>query len=285
MSRQAGKQPVVKKPVRPMRKPVKRTPAWLPAAGTVGGIALLVAGFFAIRWVTTPVPPAPLDANSTTVVLSAITSLPASEFDQVGLGTASNRLKRISGNTLTGPTGKPVVFYFGAEYCPYCAAQRWPAIIALSRFGTFSGLQTTSSSSTDVYPDTPTFTFRSAAFSSQFIEFQSVESTDRDQNALQSPTSAQQALISSYDSGGSIPFMDFGNRYAFSGATYLPDVLSGMTWKAVADALQLPDSAQSKAIIGSANLLTAAICKITSDQPSTVCAGTAIQAIEGRLGG
>ena len=37
--------------------------------------------------------------------------------------------------------GKPLVVYIGAEYCPFCAAERWPMVVALSRFGTFSGLQ------------------------------------------------------------------------------------------------------------------------------------------------
>ena len=40
----------------------------------------------------------------------------------------------------------------GAEYCPYCAAERWSMIVALGRFGTFSGLQTMRSSSTDSRP-------------------------------------------------------------------------------------------------------------------------------------
>ena len=44
---------------------------------------------------------------------------------------------------LTARTGKkkPELLYIGAEYCPYCAASRWPLIIALSRFGTFKGLR------------------------------------------------------------------------------------------------------------------------------------------------
>ena len=65
---------------------------------------------------------------------------------------------------------------------------------------------------------------------------------------------------------------------------YLPDVLSGMSWQAVADALQQPDSPQAKAILGSANLITAAVCRLTADQPTTVCSSAAIQAIEKTLG-
>ena len=60
--------------------------------------------------------------------------------------------------------GKPEVLYIGAEYCPFCAAERWAMIVALSRFGTFSGLATTRSAAkngagtAEPYPTTPTWT-------------------------------------------------------------------------------------------------------------------------------
>jgi thiol-disulfide isomerase/thioredoxin len=269
---------------RPLRKPVSTTPSWLAPVAVVAAIALLVAAFLLIRWYTTPLPLPPLNVDATQQVISSITSLPASELDAVGTGSANNLVKRVTGSPLTGPNGHPEVFYMGAEYCPYCAAERWPMIIALSRFGTFSGLKTTSSSSTDIYPNTPTFTFHGATYTSQYVDFVSDETTDRNQNPLESPSSAQQALVNQYDTSGSIPFVDFGNRYAFSGAMYLPDVLSGMSWKAVADSLAQPTSPQAKAILGSANLITAAICKLTADQPATVCSSSTIQNIEKTLG-
>jgi len=250
----------------------------------VAGIALLVGAFLLIRWYTTPVPPPPLNVDATQQVVAAITSIPASELDAVGKGSANNVIKPVSGSALTGPTGHPEVFYLGAEYCPYCAAERWPLIIALSRFGSFTGLKTATSSSSDVYPNTPTFTFHGATYTSQYVDFVSVETTDRDRNPLESPTAAQQALVNQYDTSGSIPFVDFGNRYAFSGAMYLPDVLSGMSWQAVADTLLQPDSNQAKAILGSANLITAAVCRLTSDQPASVCSSATVQAIEKSLG-
>ncbi len=272
-----------KKAMRPMRRPVRRTPGWLPAAATIGGIALVVVAFLAIRWATSPPAPAPIDSTHAAEVLSVITSVPTPDLERVASGTATNRLNPTSGPALTGPAGRPLIFYFGAEYCPYCAAERWPMIIALSRFGTFSGLKTTTSSSTDIYPNTPSFTFHGAVYSSQFVEFQAVETTDRNQKALDSPTQAQLALVNRYDKGGSIPFVDFGNRYTLSGATYLPDSLQGMGWQQIAEAQQQPDSAQSKAILGSANLVAAAVCKLTSDQPAEVCSGAAIQSIEAKL--
>lgn len=269
---------------RPMRKPVSHTPAWVTPLAVVAGIALLVGVFLVLRWYTTPLPPPPLNVDATQQLVATITSLSASELDSIGKGSANNVIKPVSGTPLSGPNGHPEVFFYGAEFCPYCAAERWPMIIALSRFGTFSGLRTTSSSSSDVYPNTPTFSFHGATYTSQYIDFVSVEITDRDQKPLESPTPAQQALVHQYDPTGTIPFVDFGNRYSFTGAMYLPNVLSGMSWQAVADALQRLDSPQAKAVLGSANLITAAICRLTADQPASVCSSAAIQAIEKTLG-
>ena len=268
---------------RPVRKPVARTPVWVAPAAVVAGLALLVAVFLVIRWYVTPLPPTPLPSSATADVVAAITTLPASEFETVGAGTANNLIKPIQGSALTGPNGRPEVFYYGAEFCPYCAAQRWPLIIALSRFGTFSGLQTTTSSSSDAFPNTPTFTFRNATYTSQYLDFLSVETTDRDRNPLQTPTASERQLVSSYDPGGTIPFIDVANRYAMTGAMYTPDTLGGMSLRAVADALKDPSSTQAKAIIGSANLTTAAICKANADQPGTVCSSSAIQSLEKNL--
>ena len=267
-----------------MRKPVAGTPAWVAPAAVVIGLVVVVVAFLIYRWYVTPQPPPAPSEDTTAQVITILTTLPASEFDAVGQGTAENRIKPISsGAALTGSSGKPVVFYYGAEYCPYCAAERWSIIVALSRFGSWSGLQTTSSSSTDIFANTPTFTFRSATYTSQYIEFQSVETTDRDQKPLQSPTAAQQQLVTKYDSDSSIPFVDFANKYQFSGATYSPQVINGESWLAIANALKTPDSSEAKAIIGSANLITAAVCKSDGDQPAAVCSSTTIQTLEKNL--
>lgn len=268
---------------KPVRKPVRGTPPWVLPAAVLAGIALVVAAFFLYRWYVTPQAPKTATPDTTQAVVTQITTLPASEFEAIGQGTANNLLKPVSGTPLTGATGKPQVLYIGAEYCPYCAAQRWALIIALGRFGTFSGLKTTTSSSSDVFPDTPTFTFHGATYTSDFVDFRAVEETDRDQNPLETPSSADQAVYSKYGSG-SIPFIDFGNRYVLNAATYSPDLLGGQSWQPIADELRDPSTAQAKAIIGSANLLTAAICKMTGDKPASVCSTSAIQALEKKLG-
>jgi hypothetical protein len=204
----------------------------------------------------------------------------------------------VSGPPLTSG-GKPEVLYMGAEYCPFCAAQRWAMVNALSRFGTFTGLTTTHSSSTDTDPNTPTFTFYKSTYKSNYINFTSVEETTNERQGnsssasvpyvtLQTPTAAQNALGQAYDpgsgNGGAIPFIDMGNKYVQVGnlAPLNPTMLAGKTWSQVAAAMNDPSSSLGQAVIGNANYMTAAICKMTNNQPATACTPT-IQKLEGNL--
>jgi hypothetical protein len=48
-------------------------------------------------------------------------------------------------------SSEAAVVFVGAEYCPYCASERWPLVMALSKFGTFfEGLRGSMSSTTDL---------------------------------------------------------------------------------------------------------------------------------------
>lgn len=71
-----------------------------------------------------------------------------------------------------------VVSYVGAEYCPYCAIQRWALLVALSRFGTFTHLDhEVFSSSSDVYPHLASWSFVGATYSSKYFSFDPTELT------------------------------------------------------------------------------------------------------------
>jgi hypothetical protein len=222
-------------------------------------------------------------------VVTDTTSVPASTLDAVGAGSGVTGLpKAISGGTPLTSGGKPEVLYMGAEYCPFCAAERWAMVVALSRFGTFSGLSTVHSGNNagEVFPNTPTWTFAKASYTSKYLTFTSVEtqtniptSNGQSYTTLQTPTSAQQALLAKYDAppyvasadSGAIPFIDFGNKYMLSGASYSPSVLQGKSWSQIASALKDPTSPIAKAVDGTANYLTATICKLTGNQPATAC--------------
>jgi hypothetical protein len=223
-------------------------------------------------------------------VLTAL-SVPASTLDAVGSPSSDVLPSRTSGNAAIGRgvDGKPLVTYIGAEYCPYCAAQRWALAVALSRFGTFSGLSGTHSSSVDVYPDTRSLSFYGSSYSSPYVDFQPVEEAsdqvvDGSYATLQTPTAAQSSLLNKYDRQGSIPFLDIGDKYYVTGASYSPQVLAGLTQSQIAAQLGDASSSVAQAIDGSANDITAAICAVTGNQPNSVCDSPAIAAIARTLG-
>ncbi len=219
-----------------------------------------------------------------------ITSVPASTLDKVGIGSVTSynpaAIGPVSNSPLTS-NGKPEMLYIGAEFCPYCAAERWAMAIALSRFGTFTTpLRGIHSSSTDVYPNTPTLTYYQAKYSSPYLVFTPVENENRDHGPLQNTTAQQQALWVKYDSSdGSTgyPFIDFGNKYVLKAPTYDPQVLAGMSWAQVAAALHNPSSAVAQGADGSANLITAAICKMTGGKPGSVCTSSGVVAASAHL--
>src|ERR1700744_5059036 len=230
-------------------------------------------------------------------VVKDTTTVPASTLDTVAGGTVSAFPKSISGGP--GPTsnGKPGRLYMGARDCPFCPAGRGGMVVALSRFGTFKNLGTTRSSSSDEFPNTATWTFYKSSYTSKYLTFSSVEmetnklaSGGQSYTTLQTPTKAQSALLSKYDAppyvssadAGSIPFVDFGNKYLIGGASYRPQVLQGKTWSQIATALKTPSSAIAKAVDGSANYITAAICQLTGNQPATACT-PAVKALEQKL--
>ena len=225
-------------------------------------------------------------------VVDKTTSVPASTLNSDGDGGAAvtGKPTTISGSALTS-NGKPEMFYLGAEYCPYCAAERWAMIVALSRFGTFSGLSTVHSSSTDVDPNTPTFSFYKSSYTSQYLTFTPVELTTNVPDSssssgyvpLQTPTAAQQAIVTKYGGSNSpIPFIDFGNKYLISGVSYSPGVLAGLSWATIATDLSNPSSPVAQAVDGTANYITAAICKMTGNQPASACT-TTVQSLESQI--
>ena len=232
-------------------------------------------------------------------VVSKVTNVPASTLDKIGDGGGAftGKIQSVNGGTPLTSGGKPEMLYMGAEYCPYCAAERWSMIVALSRFGTFSGLSTIHSSTTDTPSNISTFTFHGSSYTSKYLTFTPVEMQTNvvdpstgNYPTLETPTSAQQALINKYDAPpyvnaadkGAIPFIYFGGKYLSVGATYSPTVLNGKSWDQIASDLNNPDSPVAKAINGTANHITAAICKMTGNQPASACTAT-VQSLENSL--
>jgi len=211
-------------------------------------------------------------------------SVPNALLAQVGIGASGNFPGKLTKPLLT-LNGKPEIIYIGSEYCPYCATERWPMIIALSRFGTFGNLHYMTSSPTDVAPSTPTFTFYNSTYQSSYITFIAREmQTNMLVNGtyptLQVLNTTENNMIAKLDVGGGIPFINFANKSALSGATYSPLVLQNMNWSQIITQIYLTNSTISQSILGSANLLTAQICRATNNTPANVCMQSYIQKIE-----
>ena len=247
--------------------------------------AVVVAFVAAIAFGGRKPTPGASGVSDATTVAGRVTGVLASTLDQVGVGQGVTPVEMLPPSTppLT-QNGKPDVFYYGAEYCPYCAGQRWPLTVALSRFGTFSGLGITTSSSNDTAPDTPTVSYHGSTYTSNYLVFSPVELQTRTGETLDTPTPAQQDLVNTYDTApyttdpGAIPLLMIGNRYIQIGSSIDPASLAGMTQLQVATALSDPTAATTQEIGGAANMFTAALCQLTNGQPVDVCTAPGVKA-------
>jgi hypothetical protein len=266
----------------------------LIAGASIGVVLAIVISLVLVKATSPAAPPGPAAATGIALpssVVAGVTSVPPATLNAVGAGAAyGGTVTPVAGAPLSS-AGKPEILYIGAEYCPYCATERWPLTVALSRFGTFSGLRGIHSSPTDVYPSQPTLTYYGSAYTSRYLAFTAVETTTVNPDTpLQSPTAAERALLSTYDAPpyvpaadtGAIPFIDLGGRYLIHGAQYDPQVLQGLTWAQVASALRDPSSPVAQGVDGAANMITAAICRLTGDQPGSVCTSPAITSAGGQ---
>jgi thiol-disulfide isomerase/thioredoxin len=222
-------------------------------------------------------------------VLTAVQDPSASVVNAVGTGKQSGELVRLPASAKLTSNGKPEVVYVGAEYCPFCAAERWVMVMWLSRFGTFKNLSIIQSSSNDTDPNTSTFTFYKSSYSSPYIDFVPNEIEDRNQQPLMTMSSATQNLFTKYDAppyttlAQQFPFIDIGGLFTLYTTSYDPATLKNLSWQQIATKLSNPSDPVTQEIVGNANILTAATCIATGDQPASVCSGSVIQSIEPTL--
>ena len=225
-------------------------------------------------------------SNST---FAGLTTVPASTLAQIGTGplpAANLPIRPINDTTLASSSGKPEFLYIGAEFCPYCAAMRWSMAVALSRFGTFGTLKGIHSTSHDIYPNTATLTFYKQKYTSPYLTFTPVENETVAETPLQPTTRQQQAIWVKYDTQNGqqgFPFMYFGGKVVITGPMFNPGVLKGLAWSQIAGQLSNSSSVVAQNVNGTANYITAAICRMTNDTPATVCKAAPIPAIQAKI--
>ncbi len=222
-----------------------------------------------------------------------VAAIPDGTFDAVGTSGAATVPERLHGQPSLTIRGLPEVFYDGAEFCPYCAAERWAIVAALSRFGTFSGLGATASGAHDVFPGTESFRFAGSRYSSPYVAFVGLEeysssTVDGSYVRIARPSPAQSRLMATHErppfaSGGGFPFVDVANRYLLPGGAVDPSLLSGLSLDEIAVALSDPSGRVARSVDGAANLLAAAVCGATAGHPRAVCTSPGVRGAASRL--
>jgi hypothetical protein len=275
----------------------RRSAGTMMAWGAVGLVVVIIVVLVIVKATSTtsnaytPVTPAPA------AVVHDVTNIPLSVYNTVGVNSPTvpvNPPIIVKGQPPLKFDGKtPGFLYYGAEYCPFCAAERWAITAALSRFGTWSGLKITASSHTDTDPETHTFSYRSATFTSPYLTAKTVEAVSNIPNgsgyynSLQTPTKYELADVTKYESptyvpgsNGQIgfPFVSINNLAIIAGPSYDPGVLAGQTWSAIASGLSDPTNPATQAIVTTANYITAAICASTKGAPASVCTSPGVEA-------
>ncbi|MGH8127293.1 MAG: DUF929 family protein [Gammaproteobacteria bacterium] len=258
------------------------------------GCALLAAPAFAAgafgsgKPATPPAVAAKINHTVPASLLSALTTA-----SKLGLGLAPPANTTLYMKAINGPRvakgDKVGVLYVGADYCPYCAGQRWALVLSLLRFGTFDNLEYMASSARDVYANTPTFSFQHAKYKSKYVTLTAVETADRDYHALQSMTKAQNDIFNTFDAPphvpqfGSIPFVYIGGQYIVYLPMVSPNMLANMDWAQIAKTLGTPSSKLYQTSMPQINAFTAAICRLDGGNPDAVCSAPGVTAANAAL--
>ncbi len=231
-------------------------------------------------------------------LVNTLATVPTSLYDQIGVSSPDVPVTppQATGSsqpwlaTLNGGAAEPVLFFYGAEFAPYPAVQRWPVILALTRFGTFNRLGLMQSSSTSAFANLSTFTFWTVNYTSKYVILESVERysslnpTGARYLRLEKPDARQTAAINQYGGGADdFPLVDVSNRWVISGASFTPSVIGGLSQDQIAGDLTSPTSPLAQAVITAANEITATICAVDGQAPTAVCGSHGVQTADALL--
>ena len=212
-----------------------------------------------------------------------VSALIANAQAQLGGGQVSSPEKLPPSAPQLSSGGHPEIMFICAEYWSKCAAERWALVMALSKFGTFTTLNGTTSSATQTSPRTPTFSFYGAGYSSKYLTLVTDElETNTDMGGgeyplLQPPTNQEMTLMNAWDRAPyttiktSIPFAYIGGTFLLTTAQYDAGAISQMSFQDAARIMSSGTNPVSSHAEAAAGYLLADFCALTRDQPGSVC--------------
>jgi len=172
------------------------------------------------------------------------------------------RFMHITDQPLQQSSGKSLMFFMGAGFCPYCASERWAIVRALNNFGSWQGLvETTSASQDEKYLNIPTLDFSRAKYTSEYVDFIGRETADRNFEPLHELNEKDSEIIDMFNPDQIIPFLLIDGQFVQVGSGYSPQLLEGMNHSKVKAEVENSDSALSKAMKTEADNITALICR------------------------
>ena len=217
-----------------------------------------------------------------------------------GKATASNTTKELTSPSKTlgnyyqysnqdsSVDGKVRVLFIGAEFCPFCAAQRWPLVESLKEFGQFGELRgTTSAEIKDMPSNLATYHLVGLDYKSNYVRFDHKEIQDRNFNELEKLSDEEASVFNKYNSKGDIPFLMIAGKkgvYVQISSGYSPGTLSGLSFSDIKSDLENnKDTQVSRSINQETNLITALICYNNDNKPASVCNNPEIRDLVSQL--
>jgi hypothetical protein len=230
-------------------------------------------------------------------VVQLATNVPASTLNRVGIGDSRNPItSQVFGVAKGGghftSDGKPQIVTVELAWCPHCAANSWALAVALSRFGSFSGLGEINTGTyfcktaedpcnlnpLYCFPYTHGLSFMGSVYRSPYVSFAPVELQNVNGHNLQKLNRHERRSLAAVHLQGVTPAISIGGAWGFSGSGYDPGALAHMTWSQIAGTLANPHNRIARQVDGLANLFTAAICTATNGHPGSVCSSRGVRA-------
>jgi hypothetical protein len=193
------------------------------------------------------------------------------------------KFMHVTNAPLKRESGKSLVFFMGAGFCPFCAAERWAIVSALGNFGRWEGLvETTSAGHDEKYLNIPTVSFARAKYESDYVEFVGRETADRNFEPLQELGEKDYEILDTFNPDQIIPFLLIDGQFMQVGTGFSPQILEGMDHGNVRAELANPSSPAGKAIRTEIDNITALVCKSIADRAGA-CSSENIKSLVGKI--
>ncbi|MGB9168189.1 MAG: DUF929 family protein [Nitrososphaeraceae archaeon] len=147
-------------------------------------------------------------------------------------------------------SGKKLIFFLGAGFCPYCAAERWAIVEGLRKFAEWKELiENHSASTNEKFLNIATFDFSHFKYESSFVEFRGNEIADRDSKGKEILEKIDKEILETYNPDHLIPFLLIDGQFMQFGTGINPESLEKLNHEEIRKMISDENSVVGKSII------------------------------------